>query len=160
MRKITFKFYDTQKKLLMDVTQILEQGILVCDYHNQSFVCLIENGTLIEFTGRTDETVDVYGGYLIQEVTEDPAQNSLPLEVYWDDKKAGYMARSIDEEHLITAPLPEDGYRVVGHRQLSGSRNRIWKLFYVTAAGLDILASLYCQVSDIKFQQQGPAQPI
>jgi len=28
MRKITFKFYDTQKKLLMDVTQILEQGIL------------------------------------------------------------------------------------------------------------------------------------
>src|SRR3954466_6697043 len=63
------------------------QQTLVCDYHNQSFVCLIENGTLIEFTGRTDETVDVYGGYLIQEVTEDPAQNSLPLEVYWDDKK-------------------------------------------------------------------------
>ena len=97
----------------MDVTQILEQGILVCDYRTQSFVCLIENGTLIEFTGRTYETVDVYGGYLIQEISEDPIR--FPLEVYWDDKKAEYMARSIDEEHLFTTPLPEDGYRVVGN---------------------------------------------
>jgi hypothetical protein len=113
MRKNKFKFYDNQRKRLMDVTQILEQGILVCDYRTQSFVCLIENGTLIEFTGRTYETVDVYGGYLIQEISEDPIR--FPLEVYWDDKKAGYMARSIDEEHLFTTPLPEDGYRVVGN---------------------------------------------
>ena len=113
MRKNKFKFYDNQRKRLIDVIQVLEQGILVCDYHNQSFVCLIENGTLIEFTGRTYETVDVYGGYLIQEISEDPIR--FPLEVYWDDKKAEYMARSIDEEHLFTTPLPEDGYRVVGN---------------------------------------------
>jgi hypothetical protein len=115
MRNITFKFYDNQRKRLMDVSQILEQGILVCEHRSQSFVCLIEHGTLIEFTGRTYETVDVYGGYLIQEISDDPRQNSLPLEVYWDDRKAGYMARSIDEEHLFTTPLPEDGYRVVGN---------------------------------------------
>jgi hypothetical protein len=113
MRTIKFKFYDKQLKQLMDVTHILEQGILVCDNRSQSVVRLIENGTLIEFTGRTYEGVDVYGGYLIQEITEDPIR--LPLEVYWDDKKDGYMARSIDAEHLFTTPLPEKGFKVIGN---------------------------------------------
>ena len=54
-RKIRYKFYDKKRKWLMDVIAVdWEKGIVVCSFHDQKFISLIEHGDLLQNTGRRD----------------------------------------------------------------------------------------------------------
>jgi hypothetical protein len=60
MDKIKYKFYDKQRKWLMDVISIdASKGTLICSYGGQAWVSLIENGILYRYDDKNKNGIVV-----------------------------------------------------------------------------------------------------
>src|SRR5262245_5716666 len=92
-RKIKFKFYDRQRKHLMDVMSInWEQGIVVCIFERKGVILPIEDGDLLQYADRKDNyKKEIYEGNII--VEHDHLGTKPPMEVYWDEKECGFRCR-------------------------------------------------------------------
>jgi hypothetical protein len=112
-RKIKFKFYDKQRKRLMDVISInWEQGILECLFGGQSWISFIENGELLQYIDRKDKyKKEIYEGNII--VEHDHLGPKAPMEVYWDENVNGFRCR----RGVYKGLLPESkNIEVIGNR--------------------------------------------
>ena len=101
-RKIRYKFYDKKRKWLMDVIAVdWEKGIVVCSFHDQRFISLIEHGDLLQNTGRRDMyKKEIYEKDIILEHDD---LDGKKLEVFWDDRVSGFLCR----HDSFTCPIPE-----------------------------------------------------
>ena len=86
----------------MDVIAIdWGEGIVVCSFHGQIFVSLIEHGNLLQNTGRRDKYKnEIYEKDII---FEDDGLDGKKLEVYWENKVGGFHCR----HDIYTSPIPE-----------------------------------------------------
>src|SRR5918995_1064823 len=101
-RKIRYKFYDKKRKWLMDVIAVdWEKGIVVCSFHDQRFISLIEHGDLLQNTGRRDKyTKEIHEKDILLEHDD---LDGKKLEVFWDDRVSGFRCR----HDSFICPIPE-----------------------------------------------------
>ena len=101
-RKIRYKFYDKEKKLIMDVIVIdWERGLVVGSHVGKMKVSLIEQGDLLLNTGRKDKYKnEIYDKDIL---FENDGLDGKKLEVCWNEKESGFRCR----RGVYTCPIPE-----------------------------------------------------
>jgi hypothetical protein len=87
-----------------------EKGIVVCSFHGQVFISLIEDGDLIQNTGRRDKyRKEIYDKDILFEHDE---LGGKKLEVFWGDKVSGFRCR----RDSYTCPITESkNIEVIGN---------------------------------------------
>ena len=102
-RKIKYKFFDKKRKRMMDVVAIdWGKGIVDCQFGEQAWISLIEDGDLLQYADRKDKyKKEVFEGHIISE--QDHLGGTPPKEVYWDDTVSGFLCR----HGVYNGPLPD-----------------------------------------------------